>query len=113
MVPNYRLHDHTGDDLGLLEHPAPNVEPGDILVLTDGREALVTLLRRRLPSVMAQAEFDAGAPTRPRSRAAPRAAPARPPREPAEVERRVVVGELVPHLCCRLISRTLVGESRP
>jgi len=41
-VPTYRVHDHTGDDLGLLEHPAPNVEPGDIVVLADGREALVT-----------------------------------------------------------------------
>lgn len=25
----YRLHAHDGDDLGLLEHPAPNIEPGD------------------------------------------------------------------------------------
>jgi hypothetical protein len=38
----YRLHDTTGDDLGLLEHPAPNVEPGDVVVLTDGREGVVT-----------------------------------------------------------------------
>ena len=38
----YRLHDTTGDDLGLIEHPAPNVEPGDVVVLADGREALVT-----------------------------------------------------------------------
>jgi hypothetical protein len=30
-----------GDDLGVIEHPAPNVEPGDVVVLTDGREALV------------------------------------------------------------------------
>jgi len=37
----YRLHDTTGDDLGLLEHPAPNVEPGDAVMLADGREALV------------------------------------------------------------------------
>ena len=36
-MPTYRLHDTTGDDLGLLEHPAPNVEPGDVLVLPDGR----------------------------------------------------------------------------
>ena len=28
-VPVYRLHDTTGDDLGLIEHPAPNLEPGD------------------------------------------------------------------------------------
>ena len=38
----YRLHDATGDDLGLLEHPAPNLEPGDVVVVADGREALVT-----------------------------------------------------------------------
>ena len=36
------MHDTTGDDLGLLEHPAPNLEPGDVVVLTDGREALAT-----------------------------------------------------------------------
>jgi len=41
-VPTYRLHDHEGDDLGLVEHPAPNVEPGDVVMLADGREALVT-----------------------------------------------------------------------
>jgi hypothetical protein len=41
-VPIYRLHDTTGDDLGLIEHPAPNVEPGDVVVIPDGREALVT-----------------------------------------------------------------------
>jgi hypothetical protein len=28
--------------LGVLEHPAPNLEPGDVVVLADGREALVT-----------------------------------------------------------------------
>jgi hypothetical protein len=38
----YRLHDTTGDDLGLLEHPAPNLESGDVVVLADGREAVVT-----------------------------------------------------------------------
>jgi hypothetical protein len=41
-VPTYRLHDHSGDDLGLLEHPAPNVEPGEVVVLAHGWEALVT-----------------------------------------------------------------------
>ncbi len=41
-MPIYRVHDTTGDDLGLLEHPAPNLEPGDVVVLADGREALVT-----------------------------------------------------------------------
>jgi hypothetical protein len=34
--------DTTGNDFGTVEHPAPNVEPGDVLVLPDGREALVT-----------------------------------------------------------------------
>ncbi len=38
----YRLHDTTGEDLGLLEHPAPNLEPGDVVVLADGREGVVT-----------------------------------------------------------------------
>ena len=44
LTPNacYRLHDTTGDDLGLIEHAAPNFEPGDMVVLPDGREALVT-----------------------------------------------------------------------
>jgi len=28
-----RVHDTTGDYLGLLEHPAPNVGPGDVVVL--------------------------------------------------------------------------------
>jgi hypothetical protein len=41
-VPTYRLHDTTGDDLGLIEHLAPNVEPGDVVVVPDGRDALVT-----------------------------------------------------------------------
>jgi hypothetical protein len=41
-VPTYRLHDTTGGDLGVIEHPAPNVEPGDVVMLEDGREALVT-----------------------------------------------------------------------
>jgi hypothetical protein len=38
----YHLHDTTGDDLGVIEHPASNVEPGDVLLLDDGREAVVT-----------------------------------------------------------------------
>jgi urease accessory protein UreE len=41
-VSIYRLHDTTGEDLGLLEHPAPNLEPGDVVVVADGREAVVT-----------------------------------------------------------------------
>ena len=38
----YRVHDTTGEDAGTLLHPAPNLEPGDLVVLEDGREALVT-----------------------------------------------------------------------
>ena len=41
-MARYRLHDHTGDDLGTIEHAADNLEPGDIVFLPDGREALVT-----------------------------------------------------------------------
>jgi len=41
-MPTYRLHDTTGDDLGLLQHPASNLEPGDVVLLADGREAIVT-----------------------------------------------------------------------
>jgi len=37
----YRLHDHSGYDLGLLEHPPSNLEPSDVAVLADGRKALV------------------------------------------------------------------------
>ena len=33
---SYRLRDTTGDDLGLIEHPAPNVEPGDVVGLPTG-----------------------------------------------------------------------------
>jgi hypothetical protein len=39
-VVHYRLHDHTGDDLATIEHAAGNVEPGDIVFLPNGREAL-------------------------------------------------------------------------
>jgi hypothetical protein len=41
-MASYRLHDTTGDDVGLLEHPAPNLEPGDVVTLPDGQDALVT-----------------------------------------------------------------------
>jgi hypothetical protein len=41
-VLRHRRHDHTGDDLGTIEHVALNVEPGDIVFLPDGREARVT-----------------------------------------------------------------------
>ena len=30
LVPTYGLHDTTGDDLGLIEHPAPNIEQSDL-----------------------------------------------------------------------------------
>jgi hypothetical protein len=33
-----RHHATTGDDLGLLEHPAPNPERGDVVVVPDGRD---------------------------------------------------------------------------
>jgi hypothetical protein len=46
MSARYRLHAHDGDDLGLLEHPAANLEPGDVIP-ADGREALVTARGRR------------------------------------------------------------------
>ena len=52
-MPTYRLHDTTGDDLGLLEHPAPNVEPGDVVVLAEGREALVTARVESQPGPLA------------------------------------------------------------
>ena len=38
----YRVRDLTGKDLGVLEHRAPNVEPGDVVTLPDGRKALVS-----------------------------------------------------------------------
>jgi hypothetical protein len=41
-VPAYRVHSTTGDDLGVIVHPAPNVEPGDVVELPDGREAIVS-----------------------------------------------------------------------
>lgn len=43
-MPTYRLHDHAGDDLGLHEHPAPNLEPGDVVVFVEGREAVVQVI---------------------------------------------------------------------
>lgn len=52
-VPTYRVHGHTGDDLGLLEHPAPNVEPFDLVVLGDGREGLVTARVEAAPGPLA------------------------------------------------------------
>ena len=42
LVPIYHLHDTTGEDLGFVNHAAPNVEAGDVLPLPDGRDAMVT-----------------------------------------------------------------------
>lgn len=33
----YSLHDTEGNDLGELQHPAPNLEPGDAVMTEDGR----------------------------------------------------------------------------
>jgi hypothetical protein len=41
-VPTYRLHSTAGDDLGLLEHPAPNLEPGDVVQLPGGHDGIVS-----------------------------------------------------------------------
>jgi hypothetical protein len=42
-MPTYHLRDdETGTSLGILEHPAPNVEVADVVLLADGREAIVT-----------------------------------------------------------------------
>jgi hypothetical protein len=41
-VYRYRIYDTTGEELGLIEHFAPNIEPGDVVVVADGREAIVT-----------------------------------------------------------------------
>ena len=49
----YRVHDTTGDDLGAVQHPAPNVEPGDVVMLRDGREALVTARVESKPGPLA------------------------------------------------------------
>jgi hypothetical protein len=60
----YRLHDTTGDDLGLLEHPAPNIEPGDVVVVADGREAIVTARVEAEPGPVAALPEVALAPTK-------------------------------------------------
>jgi hypothetical protein len=49
----YRVHATDGDDLGILEHPAPNLEPGDVVVLADGREAIVTARVETKPGPLA------------------------------------------------------------
>jgi hypothetical protein len=40
--PTALRDDETGEDLGILDHPAPNVEVGDLVLLADGREVVVT-----------------------------------------------------------------------
>jgi hypothetical protein len=42
QVSIYRLHDTTGDDLGLLEHLRRTSSPVMLWVLADGREGVVT-----------------------------------------------------------------------
>jgi hypothetical protein len=41
-VASYHLYDAVGGSVGRIEHPAPNLEPGDLLLLEDGSEAVVT-----------------------------------------------------------------------
>ena len=51
----YRVHDAEGDDLGVLVHPAPNVEAEDEVTLPDGRTAVVTRRVESTPGVLIQA----------------------------------------------------------
>lgn len=41
-MPVYFLRDPRGADLGILDHPVPNLEPGDVVFLLSGDEAVVT-----------------------------------------------------------------------
>jgi len=41
-MPVYLLYDTAGGNLGEFEDPATTIGPGDIVVLEDGRDALVT-----------------------------------------------------------------------
>jgi len=41
VMPTYLLQDDYGY-VGLLEHPAPNLDAGAVVALPDGRQALVT-----------------------------------------------------------------------
>jgi hypothetical protein len=38
----YRLHDQDCNDLGVIVHPVPNLEPGDAITLSDGSAFVVT-----------------------------------------------------------------------
>jgi hypothetical protein len=42
LLNRYRVRDTEGNDLGVLDHPVPNLEAGDVVTLKDAREALVT-----------------------------------------------------------------------
>jgi hypothetical protein len=44
-MPAYRLHDAIGEDLGLNEHPAPNVEAGDVVMLAGGLSPIIDVWR--------------------------------------------------------------------
>lgn len=41
-MSTYRVHDTTGNDLGYVTHPAPDLEQGDVVELDDGHEALIS-----------------------------------------------------------------------
>lgn len=62
-VPTYAPNDTTGVDLGLLEHPAPNLEPGDVVAIptlvTARIEAEPGLLAALLEVVVAPSQLDA------------------------------------------------------
>ena len=49
-MPLYRLRDSSANDLGLLRHPVPNLEPGDVVLLDDGRQAIVTVRNESAPN---------------------------------------------------------------
>jgi hypothetical protein len=42
VMPSYDVYDSVGGNVGRIEHPAPNVEPGDVLLLEDVAEVVVT-----------------------------------------------------------------------
>lgn len=41
-VPTYRVYSMTGDQIGLIEHAAKDVERGDVVQLPNGHDAIVT-----------------------------------------------------------------------
>jgi hypothetical protein len=60
VQPTYGIHDTTGDDRGLIEHPATNVEPGDA---EDRRKRISSLTARIGPTLRRQRLFDHTAAT--------------------------------------------------